>query len=219
MTQKHHNESVDTNIESLSKAESFIAKNGKNIAIGVVAAVVIVVGILILNAISDKKDLKANEAFTFIEQEALSMGDSLANAVSLENLELYLDEYGRHAAGIATFDAGVAAYTAKDYNKAIEYFSEYKSDDATFNARALACIGDCYAQLGNYEKAYDNYVLAVEEVDNEFASEYAFRAGLAAEKLGKNAEALAMYEIIKNKYPATPRAMEIEKYISRAEAK
>ena len=218
MSNKHKQE-VDTNIESLSKAESFIAKNGKNIAIGVVAAVVIVVGILILNAISDKKDLKANEAFTFIEQEALSMGDSLTNAVSLENLELYLDEYGRHAAGIATFDAGVAAYTAKDYNKAIEYFSEDKSDDATFNARALACIGDCYAQLGNYEKAYDNYVLAVEEVDNEFASEYAFRAGLAAEKLGKNAEALAMYEIIKNKYPATPRAMEIEKYISRAEAK
>ena len=219
MTQKHHNESVDTNIESLSKAESFITKNGKNIAIGVVAVVVIVVGALVLKAIGEKKDAKANAAFTFIEQEVLTMGDSLSTAVALENLELYIEDHGRHAAGVATFDAGVAAYAAKDYNKAIEYFSEFKSDDAIFNARALACIGDCYAQLGNYEEAYKNYTLAVEEADNEFASEYAFRAGLAAEKLGKNAEAVAMYEVIKNQYPTTPRASDIEKYISRAEAK
>ena len=43
MTQKHHNESVDTNIESLSKAEAFITKNNKKIVTAVVAAVVVVV--------------------------------------------------------------------------------------------------------------------------------------------------------------------------------
>ena len=219
MTQKHHNESVDTNIESLSKAEAFITKNNKKIVTAVVAAVVVVVGILIFNSINEKKNLEAQDAFAITENDALMANDAEATAASLEALEMYLDEYGRHAVEAASFEAGIAAYAAKEYEKAIEFFADYKGDDEIYNARALACIGDCYAQLGDYEKAYASYVEAIEEADNEFASEYAFRAGLAAEKLGKKAEAVAMYKKIMDKYPTTPRAMGIEKYISRVEAK
>ena len=214
-----HNQEVDTNIESLSKAEAFITKNNKKIVGAVVAAVVIVVGFLVLKSISEKKDQAAQDAFVLTENEALMANDAEAAAASLEALELYLEEYGNHAVEAASFEAGIAAYAAKEYEKAIEFFSDYNGDDAIYNARAIACIGDCYAQLGNYEEAYKNYVLAIEEADNEFASEYAFRAGLAAEKLGKKDEAVAMYKMIMDKYPATPRAMGIEKYISRAEAK
>ena len=219
MTQKHHNESVDTNIESLSKAEAFITKNNKKIVSGVVAAVVVVIGILVFNFFSEKKDKAAQDAFALTENEALMANDEEANKASLEALEMYIDEYGRHAVEAASFEAGIAAYSEKQYEKAIEFFSDYNGDDAIYNARALACIGDCYVQLENYEEAYKSYVLAIEEADNEFASEYAFRAGLAAEKLGKKEEAVAMYKKIMDKYPATPRAMGIEKYISRIEAK
>ncbi len=215
MTQKHHNESVDTNMESLSKAEAFITKNNKKIVTGVVAAVVIVIGVLVLNHYNGVKEQHAQDGFANVENEVLASLDSTA----LENLEIYLDEYGRHAVEAAKFEAGIAAYTAKEYEKALEFFSDYNGDDSVFNARALACIGDCHVQLGNYEEAYESYVEAIEEADNEFASEYAFRAGLAAEKLGKNDEALAMYKKIMDKYPSTPRAQGIEKYISRAEAK
>ena len=85
----------------------------------------------------------------------------------------------------------------------------------------LCMIGEVYKAaypVGkiNLEEAH---AAAVAKADNEFASEYAFRAGLVAEKLGKNDKALAMYQTIKDKYPTTPRAAEIEKYISRVEAK
>ena len=219
MAKKHNHESVDTNIESLSKAEAFITKNNKMIVGCLIGAVVLAIAILAIRSINENKVVKGQEAFTFTENAALMAADSLSNTAALADLEAYLDEFGGKAVGIASFEAGIAAYEVKDYAKAIEYFSEYEGEDAIFNARALACIADCHVELGNYEEAYKNYVAALETADNDLASEYAFRAGLVAEKLGNNADALAMYNTVKEKYPSSPRAMEIEKYISRAEAK
>ena len=216
---KNHNNDVDTNIESLSKAEAFIAKNNKKIVGGLIAAVALAVVILVVRSVGENKAEAAQEALTFTEDAALMAADSLSNAAVLADLEAYLDEYGSKAVGIASFEAGVAAYEVKDYAKAIEYFSEYEGEDAIFNARALACIADCHVELGNYEEAYKNYVAALETADNDLAAEYAFRAGLVAEKLGNNADALAMYNTVKENYPSSPRATEIVKYISRAEAK
>ena len=219
MTKKHNNEGADVNIESLSKAETFIAKNNKKIVGGLFAAVVIAILILVGRSINENRAKASQEAFTFTENSALMAIDSLSNAAVLADLEAYLDEFGGKAVAIASFEAGIAAYETEDYNKAIEYFSEYKGEDAIFNARALACIADCYVELGNYEEAYKNYVAALKTADNDLAAEYAFRAGLVAEKLGNTADALAMYNTVKDKYPTSPRAGEIVKYISRAEAK
>lgn len=218
MSNKHKQE-VDTNIESLSKAETFIAKNNKKIIAGVIAVAAVLIAIFSVRSCNEKKAAEAKEAFTPVEAAGLMSIDSLSNAAALAEYEAYLNEWGDHAVGAASFEAGIAAFEAKDYNKAIEFFTNYEGEDAIYNARALACIADCYVELGNYEKAYENYAAAVAKADNEFASEYAFRAGLVAEKLGKNDKALAMYQTIKDKYPSTPRAVEIEKYISRVEAK
>lgn len=216
---KKLNQEVDTNIESLSKAETFITKNNKKIltVVGIVLAAVI--AFLCVRGCNDKKAAEAAEALTVIENNALMSTDSLSNAIVLADLENYLSEYGSNSVKAASFEAGVAAFQAKDYSKAINYFSEYETEDAIFAARALACIADCYVELGDYEKAYENYTAAVAKADNEFASEYAFRAGLVAEKLGMKDKALNMYKVVKDNYPASPRAGEIEKYISRVEAK
>ena len=216
---KNHNNDVDTNIESLSKAEAFIAKNNKKIVYGLVAAVALAVVVLAVRSFNENKAEAAQEAFTYTENTALMSVDSLSNAAVLADLEAYLDEFGGKSVGIAAFEAGIAAFEVKEYEKAIKFFSEYKGEDAIYNARALACIADCHVELGNYEKAYENYVAALNTADNDLAAEYAFRAGLVAEKLGNKADALAMYNTVKENYPASPRAMEIEKYISRAEAK
>ena len=219
MSKKHNHESVDTNIESLSKAEAFIAKNNKKIAGGLVAVAVIVIGFLSIRSCNDAKIAESQEAFTFTGNSAYMAVDSLSNAEALADLEAYIAEYGNKAVGIAAFQAGVAAFELKDYNKAIEYFEQYEGEDEIYNARALACIADCYIELGNYEKALQYYSDAVAAADNDFASEYAFRAGLVAEKLGNNEQALSFFNVIKNQYPSSPRAMEVEKYISRIENK
>ena len=219
MAKKHNHESVDTNIESLSKAEAFITKNNKKIVGGIVLVVALVIGFIVFDSMSEQKKIESQEQYTLVEDAALNAIDSLTNAAALADLEQYINEFGSKAVASASFEAGITAFEVKDYEKAIKYFSEYESEDATFNARAIACIADCYVELGNYEEAYKNYALAVAEADNDLAAEYAFRAGLVAEKLGNNDKAVAMYTMIKEKYPTSLRAEKIEKYISRAEAK
>ena len=51
--------------------------------------------------------------------------------------------------------------------------------------------------------------------DESNASEYLFRAALLSETTGKNAEALALYKEIKEKYPTTDKGFLADKYIYR----
>ena len=51
--------------------------------------------------------------------------------------------------------------------------------------------------------------------DNVNSPEYLFRAGLMYETMGKPQEAVEMYSVIKEKYPATQRGIEIDKYLAR----
>ena len=53
--------------------------------------------------------------------------------------------------------------------------------------------------------------------DNVFAATYLLKAGAAYEALGDYAKAVGAYKTIKEDYPMAMEAMEIDKYISRAE--
>lgn len=213
MAKKHNHESVDTNIESLSKAEAFITKNNKKIIAGVIILVVAVVAILWFKASQQKKDEAGQLAHISLENNAMY------NAASLADFEAYLSAHEGHTVGIASFEAAVCAFQEGDYNKAIKYFSEYEGSDKYYNARAKACIGDCYVALGDYQKALSSYEAAVAVNDGIWTPEYAFNAGLIAESLGNKEKALKFYNLVKDEYPASPRGAEVIKYISRVEAK
>ena len=48
-----------------------------------------------------------------------------------------------------------------------------------------------------------------------YAATYLLKAGIVAEKLGENEKALSFYETIKDQYPQSMEAYDIEKYIGR----
>ena len=212
MAKKHKNESVDTNIESLSKAEAFVTRNNKKIIAGVIILVVAVGGFLWYKADQQKKDEAGKQAYISLENKALY------NVATLADFEAYLSEHKGHTVVIASFEAAVAAFEEGNYNKAIKYFSEYQGGDKYYKARAKACIGDCYVALGDYAKALNSYEAAVAVNDGIWTPEYAFNAGITAESLGNKEKALKFYNLIYDEYPSSPRGAEIVKYISRVEA-
>ena len=233
MAKKHKNESVDTNIESLSKAEAFITKHNKKIIIGFVAIVVAVGGWLWYKHVQEQKTKAGKEAYVNPETNTLETIAQLNSVNSIEaeaaandtwnallsDLEGYMKKHEGYTVKVSSFLTGVVAYEAQDYNKAIKYFSEYSGSDKIFNARAKACIANCYIELGDYESALQNFEAAVNVNDGFWTPEYAFNAGLVAEHLGKKEKALEFYNLIKDEYPTTPRGADIVKYISRVEAK
>ena len=113
-----------------------------------------------------------------------------------------------------------------EYREMTEYWTQklvdvesYKGKDAILKARATACIGDAYVGLENYEKALSCFEKAAATIDNMFAAGYLLKAGAVAEKLGQNAKALGFYETIKDQYPQSIEAYDIDKYIGRIENK
>lgn len=130
-----------------------------------------------------------------------------------------IDNYGStKAAALATYSVGMAYLNTQDYQQAIDYLSEFDSDDVLLSALAKGALGDAFAQLNETEKALKNYEAAIAASDNGFtAPRYLFKAGMIAASLNKNERALGFFKRIQEEYPKAPEARQIEIQIGRLE--
>ena len=78
-------------------------------------------------------------------------------------------------------------------------------------------MGNCYAQLGQLDKASSMLLKAADEADNNTLSPiYLKQAGEILVKQGKYDDAIKAYTSIKDKYFRSYQAMDIDKYIEQA---
>lgn len=78
-------------------------------------------------------------------------------------------------------------------------------------------MGNCYAQLGQLDKASSMLLKAADEADNSTLSPiYLKQAGEILVKQGKYDDAIKAYTSIKDKYFRSYQAMDIDKYIEQA---
>ena len=81
---------------------------------------------------------------------------------------------------------------------------------------AIAALGNCYAQLGQNDKAAATLLKAAKRADNNTLSPlFYLQAGQIFEAIGENSKALECYETIKNEYPQSIQRQDIDKYIER----
>jgi len=124
---------------------------------------------------------------------------------------------GTRAANLANFYAGSCYLKLDDYNNAIKYLKQYSSSVSQLQARTYGLLGDAYSELKKNEEAVEAYKKAgtLFEKDDLLSPEYLFRAGYLYESMGKNKDAIEMYQIIKDKYPGTQRGYDIDRYLAR----
>ena len=83
---------------------------------------------------------------------------------------------------------------------------------------AIALKGNCYAELGENEKAASLLVKAAKEAGNNTVSPTCLlQAGQLYVSLGQNDKALDCYKQIKEKYQQSSIFYEIDKYIEQAQ--
>ena len=112
----------------------------------------------------------------------------------------------------------MAYLNIKDYNTAIEYLKDFSSDDILLSALAKGAIGDAYAQLDQSDQALNYYTQAIKASENMYTSpKYLFKAGLMSSALDKNSQALSYFKRIKNDYPTSEEAPQVEIQIGRLE--
>lgn len=208
--------------ETVSKTEQFFNENKKTLW-GVVIAVA-VVGLAVLGyskfiyqpkaAEASEQMYAAEQSFRAGEYELALAGDG--NVLGFADV---IKEYGAKAGKAVYFYAGVCELQAGNWEEAIKYLKKYNGKDAILAARAKACIGDAYVGLESYSEAVSCFEKAAACADNMFAAGYLQKAGVAYEALGQNDKALACYKKIKEYYPQSIEAYEIDKYISKLEIK
>jgi tetratricopeptide (TPR) repeat protein len=206
--------------EALSKTEKFFETYKNHIVYGSIAIVAVVAAVLLFHHFVTVPAQQEAMAQTFTAEQYFRAGDfekalnGDGNALGFNQI---ISEYGSKSGEAVYFYAGVCNLQLGNFAEAINNLKSYKSDDAIMNARALACIGDAYAAQNDFASALSNYKSAAAASDNILAANYLLKAGIICEEMGKPAEALAFYQQIKDKYPASPEGYEINKYISRIE--
>ena len=101
--------------------------------------------------------------------------------------------------------------------EAVKMLDSFNGKDQMVAPAILGAAGNCYAQLGQLDKAASTLMSAADKADNNTLSPiFLMQAGEILVKQGKYDDAVDAYTKIKDKYFQSYQAMDIDKYIEQA---
>lgn len=208
----------------LSKTEHYIEENQKSLTIIVAAIVIVVLGYLgyrnlYVAPLEEEARSQIYMAERYFEQDSFYL--ALYGDGNYPGFADIIDDYSvTKTANLAHYYAGISYLRIEEYQNAIDYLTRFDSRDYMISPLALGAIGDAYSEMGEFPDAASFYTKAAKRKTNEFTSPvYWMKAGLVYEELGDYTRALDAYEQIKENYPESTEADQIEKYITRVKLK
>lgn len=221
MSEIKHAAHLENETNPVDQLQHYWERWGKQAGYALLAIVLVVGGIFAYkNLVSEPNEKKATEAMFRAEEyyrqdsARLALNGDNVNAGFLKILSKYS---GTKAANLANFYAGSCYLKLGDFNNAVKYLKDFSTPVKQLQTRAYGLLGDAYAELGKKEEAAEQYKKAGTyfEKDELFSPEYLFRSGYLYESMGKTQDAISMYQLIKDKYPASQRGADIDKYLAR----
>jgi predicted negative regulator of RcsB-dependent stress response len=221
MSEIKHPAHLEEEKNPVADIQNFWERYGKQISYILVAIIVIVGGFFAYrNFVSEPNEKKAVEAM--FRAEDYYRQDSARLALNGDNinagfLKIIARYGGTKAANLASFYAGSCYLKMGDYNNAVKYLKDFSTSVKQLQERDYGLLGDAYSELNRKEEAAEQYKKAGTyfEKDELLSPEYLFRSGYLYESMGKTQDAIAMYRLIKDKYPASQRGADIDKYLAR----
>jgi len=211
-------------IEVLDRARGFWEKNSRMIMV-VSSIVIVLIGGYLVYKYMFKAPEEAKAADAIFKAEINFRKDSLQLALSGDGSRdnpgfvKVIKTYGSTPSGnLAKLYAGESYLHLGDYANAVKYLKDFNSNGAKqVEAKVYGLLGDAYSEQKKNDEAVENYKKAAStfEKDAAMSSEYLFRAALLLETSGKNKEAIAVYQELKDKFPRTEKGYSADKYLAR----
>jgi len=205
----------------VDSARDFWGKNNKTITYVLAALVVIVGGYFAYTKFfKGPQEAKAAEAIwkaeDYFRQDSFNLalnGDGMNGGF----LKAIKNHGGTKAGNLAKFYAGACYVQMGDFNNAIKYLKDFSTNQVEVELRATGLLGDAYSELGKKQEAIDYYKKAgtLFDKDDVNSPEYLFRAAMLSQELNKNKEAIELLHTIKDKYPNSQRAFEVDKHLGK----
>jgi len=219
--EKKHDE-LENVQHALTTSEAFIEKYQKQILVGVGIVVLFVLVILSFrNFYLEPREIAAENEMS--KAQAAFATDSFRIALEGKGVQSIgfkeiVSEYGITPSGkLAAGYAGVCYYKLGQYENAIKYLSQFSGDDTYFTTTVIGLTGDCYVELGETSKAISYFEKAADKDNAVISPVYLKKAGLVYESLNQPEKAEKVYTKIKEKYPKSPEASDIDKYLARVQ--
>ena len=214
--------------ETMNQNEAFFLKY-KNAIIGcTIAAIVIICGVIFWNSHAKSSQEKACTQMATAEELfglAVQYGDSAifsralnGDSTGVAGFLNIIDEYGSTDAGnVAKLYAGLCYAHMGQWEKAADYLNKFSdAGDQMVSPAALGALGDVYAHIDQLDKAVDMFKKAAKKADNTTLTPiYLVKAGEILESQGKKAEALQLYQQVKDQYVQSAAYQTIDEYIER----
>ena len=208
--------------EALTGAGKWIEDNSNLISWIVCGIAVVVMAIIAINNYvikphaleASNENAKAEAYFMAGDFEKALLGDD-AECIGFEAIA---DEYSFYQQGkLAALYAGICYYEKGEYEEAAKYLKKFNADDLNIDPAARQLLGDAYVELGEYGKAAKAFESAAKSGNEIIAPMSLKKAGLVYLHEGQNAKALKAFKAIKDNYPVSAEAQDIDKYIAIAE--
>lgn len=219
--EKTHDELA--NVEhALTSTEAFIEKYQKQIITGV--GIIILAVLLVMsfkNFYLDKREITAQDELS--KSQAAFATDSFRVALEGKGVQSMgfreiASQYGITPSGkLASAYAGICCYKLGQYEEAIKFLSKFGGDDNYFAVSVIGLTGDCYVNLNETSKAVSYFEKAADKDNAVLSPVYLKKAGLIYESLNQPEKAEKQYTKIKEKYPKSSEASDIDKYIARVQ--
>ncbi len=207
--------------QALTRTERFIENNSKIISyviLGIVLVVVAYIGVnrFYINPLEEEAADQMFMAERFFERDSFNL--SLNGYGTYPGFLQITEDYGiTKSANLATYYSGICFLQLDDYESAIEYLEDFKTDDVLIGSAKYSALGDAYVELGEYEKAIREYQKGISSYINSFSTPTLLKkTGLVQEELKDFEEAVETYQRISREFPDSQEARDIQKYISRA---
>jgi len=217
---QEENEVLIDLVETRDKAQSFIEKN--QVAVfGVLVGVVALVGIFIVykGMILPGKSDKALAAVYKAEEQFAKDSFNLALTepfVGELGLNDFVNEYGTDTKNVANYYRGISYMKQGDYQTASEILAKVKDDGELLSIMKHGTLGDCYSELGDFDKALTEYKKAVKAGSIDSVTPiYLVRLGLLNEKQNNMDDAKAAYEQVLADFPTSAQVQNAEKNLAR----
>ena len=221
MSDIKHREHLEREVSPVDKWKHFQDNYGRKAGMALLFILILVLGYFAYKQFFlDPKEKQATEAMFRAEEyfrmdsARLALNGDAINAGFLKIISRYK---GTKSADLAAFYAGSCYLKMGDFNNAVKYLKDFKTSAVQVQAKAFGLLGDAYSELNKKAEAVEFYKKAGTYFDQDevISPEYLFRAGYLYESMGRTQDAIAMYQIIKDKYPTSPRGFDIDRYLAR----
>lgn len=206
--------------DRLHGVEDWYHKNSKIVNYVLVAILAVVVGYFAYTKFyKGPQTQKANDAI-FRAQTYFSI-DSINWALNGDGNHMGFKKIaekfsGTPAGNLANYYAGVCCLKLGDFANAEKYLKKFDGKGTLVTNVAKGALGDAYMEQGKTDDAIKMYLEASADEDNLLLSPlYLERAGMAYELKNNTNEAIATYKKLKEKFPQSQQARDMDKNLAR----